>query len=108
MAAGDLMSALFAFLIYSGPIVPLAATLFIRKGPKERFRLNLKRTLLFSSIQILALTPFAYALATHQRDAVYALYIPFVTGVIMFPVALLYAGNEFTLHSGEPKRSNDA
>jgi len=79
-----------ALLCYSGPLVPLTATLFLKKASVHCFRKN--RSLLFQLgiIQALSFVPFLLAELFHQPEAYYALIIPFWIGALMFVGTLAY------------------
>jgi hypothetical protein len=108
MASRDTWMAILAVLVYSGPILPLIATLFAPKTPRARLIQNIKRLLLLSGIQALAFVPYIYGLATDERDAEHALSLPFFTGIAMFLGALLYAASEFSRARQTPSVPNDA
>ena len=108
MADGGVWVSILAVLVYSGPFLPLSTTLLVPSAPRDRRIKNLQRLLIFSGVQAVTFAPFVYAIVTHARDAVYALYLPFFTGIPMFLGALVYAASEFGRTHRERRATNDA
>lgn len=78
-------------LIYSGPVVPLAATLLFRKASPEGFRLNCRLLLVLTGLQVASFLPYLYfGFITRNSDALYALYLPFGVGALLFASTLIY------------------
>jgi hypothetical protein len=79
------------FLSFSGPLVPLAAILFLKKASMYCFRRNRTLLLQLGSFQAACFLPYALAQAFHEREAHYALIIPFGAGALMFLVTFAYS-----------------
>lgn len=72
-------------------LVPLAAILFLKKASMYCFRRNRTLLLQLGSFQAACFLPYALAQAFHEREAHYALIIPFGAGALMFLVTFAYS-----------------
>jgi hypothetical protein len=101
MEARDIWNLILTVLVYSGPLLPMVATLLIRNASRERRNQNLRWLLLLTSIQALTFAPFFYGVVIREPDALHALYLPFFVGIPMFLGTLVYAASEY----GRARRS---
>jgi len=87
----DISILVVGLLVYSGPFVPLAATLLFWTPSRERFRGNLIVLFIATSLQALFFLPFVFAELGHQEESEHLLTFPALTGVVMFIVFSIYA-----------------
>jgi hypothetical protein len=78
-------------LCFSGPVVPLAATLVLKRASVHCFRRNRSLLLQLGILQAMSFGPYLVAEAFNEPEAYYALIIPFAMGVVMFLVTFAYA-----------------
>jgi hypothetical protein len=91
METRDILFMLLGLLIYSGPFVPLVATLFFRRASRQHFRWNLWSLSILTGIQALSFLPYVFAVTADKPDSLYRLYIPFGVGLLMFIGTSVYA-----------------
>jgi hypothetical protein len=91
METRDIFMLLLGLLIYSGPFVPLVATLFFRRASHVHFRRNGWALVILGGIQALSFLPYVVAVTTEQSDSLYRLFLPFGLGVLMFIGTSVYA-----------------
>ncbi len=82
--------AVIALLVYSGPLFPLAGTLFLRQRSREHFRRNRLLLIVLVSLQILSFVPYVLAELSHNPDALHALIFPAALGALLFVSTLVY------------------
>ena len=87
----DISILVLGLLVYSGPFVPLAATLLFWTPSRERFRGNLIVLFIATSLQALFFLPFVFAELDHQAESEHLLTLPALTGVVMFIAFSAYA-----------------
>ena len=87
----DISILVVGLLVYSGPFVPLAATLLFWRASRERFRRNLMTLFFATSLQALFFLPFVFAEWDHKEESEHLLTYPALTGVLMFIGFSIYA-----------------
>ncbi|HZO55972.1 MAG TPA: hypothetical protein VFB63_24895 [Bryobacteraceae bacterium] len=91
VVSGHISLKVLALLCFSGPVVPLAATLFLKKASVHCFRRNRSLLVQLGILQALSFGPYLVAEAFDERNAHHALIIPFAMGVVMFVVTFAYS-----------------
>ncbi len=86
----EIFIVVIAALMYSGPLFPLGATLFLRKRSFEHFKRDLRLFALLVSIQALAFSPYILAEIFRHPDALHALILPAALGALLFAGTLVY------------------
>ena len=94
-----------ALLIYSGPLLPLAATLLFKKRSCQHFRRNRLLLIFLTSLQVLSFTPYVVAEITQNPDALHALFYPALLGVLLFTGTFIYLVCEWRYFVFEVRRS---
>jgi hypothetical protein len=91
---GEFFVWIVAVLIYSGPVLPLSATLLLRRASRERFRSNLRLLAILMAVQVVLFLPFIFGVMFEWPDSLHTLIFPFCSGVLLFLVALVYSTRE--------------
>ncbi len=91
METRDVFITLLGLLTYSGPFVPLFATLIFRRASRQHFRGNLWALVILTGVQALSFVPFVLAERADTPESEHLLFIPFGLGVLMFVGASVYA-----------------
>ncbi len=76
-------------LLYSGPLLPFAATLLFRRRSLELFRWNRLLFIVLTALQVLSFVPYVVATLCHNPDALHALFFPAALGLVLFPGSLI-------------------
>ncbi len=91
MGIPDILLMLLGLLIYSGPLVPLVATLLFKRASHEHFRRNAWALVFLCGIQAISFLPLVFAVAAQKPESYLRLYIPFGVGVLMLFGTSVYA-----------------
>jgi hypothetical protein len=90
MSDRALLSYVVAVPVYSGPLLPLSVTLLFRRVSEKHFKRNVRLLVVLTSVQAASFLPYVFAVYSHERDALHALFLPFGLGVILFVAAAVY------------------
>jgi len=77
-------------LIYSGPLLPLGATLFFRRRSIQHFKRNRLLFCLLMGVQALSFAPYVLAEIAHNPDALEVLFYPALVSALLFTGTAVY------------------
>ena len=77
-------------LLYPGPVLPLLVPLLFKGVSRSNFRRNLRILLVMTGMQAVFFLPFMIAEAREVPEAEHLLFIPFLTGIVLFLGSLIF------------------
>src|SRR4051812_30088922 len=95
MSANDYFLSALGLLLYSGPLLPAGATFLFKHTCPERFRRNLRLFLILLGVQVLSFLPYVFEVCTSVPDALHALILPALLGLLLFVGTAIHLGFEF-------------
>ena len=75
---------MLALILYTGALLPLGVTCWLSRRDSDRFRRNRRLLLILLGVQVASFLPCAIAFLLRQPDAIHAMSLPCLVGLILF------------------------
>jgi len=88
-------------LLYSGAVLPLGLALWLARCIPERYQRNRRLLLVLLAVQVVSFLPFVISCVRQDADAIHALSLPALVGVIQFLFGVVRLVQELRYRSKE-------